>query len=162
MSSARVPQDRTQDRTDKIATDERHAWPRINAKENANVTFAFYTSTWYWQQQLLCLSVLMKITGNYCCDKTWSVRVQSHCVVLSCNRPNRVRVTNTNLNNYTLSILSSKVNVPSGSDTILVFSSQRRFRYSDGNPPLTGASNARGYDKMTIFFHKYLAVSQKR
>ena len=27
-SSAQVPQDRTQDRTDKIATDERHAWPR--------------------------------------------------------------------------------------------------------------------------------------
>ena len=35
---------------------------------------------------MLCLSILMKITWNYCCDKNWSVRVQSHlsCVVLSC------------------------------------------------------------------------------
>ena len=51
---------------------------------------------------------------------------------------------------------------PSGSDTILVFPYQSGCRYSDGNPPIiTLASNARGYDKMTIF-HKYLALSQKR
>jgi len=49
---------------------------------------------------------------------------------------------------------------PSGSDTILVFPSQRGADIPTGTP-LTGASNARGYDKMTIF-HKYLAVSQKR
>ena len=40
---------------------------------------------------------------------------------------------------------------PSGSDTILVFPYRRGCRYSDGNP-LTGASNARGYDKMSTFF----------
>ena len=40
---------------------------------------------------------------------------------------------------------------PSGSDTILVFPYQRRCRYSDWNPP-NGASNARWYDKMPIFF----------
>jgi len=49
---------------------------------------------------------------------------------------------------------------PSGSDTILVFPYQRGCRYSDGNP-LTGASNARGMIKWR-FFHKYLALSQKR
>jgi len=49
---------------------------------------------------------------------------------------------------------------PSSSNTILVFSYQRGCRYSDGNP-LTGASNARGMIKCR-FFHKYLAVSQKR
>jgi len=40
---------------------------------------------------------------------------------------------------------------PSGCDTILVFPYQRGCRDSDGNP-LTGASNAREYDKMPIFF----------
>jgi len=49
---------------------------------------------------------------------------------------------------------------PSSSDTILVFLSQRGCWYSDGNP-LTWASNARGMTKWR-FFHKYLAVSQKR
>jgi len=47
-----------------------------------------------------------------------------------------------------------------GSDTILVFSYQRGCRYSDGNA-LTGASNARGYDKMTIFFTN-ISLSDKR
>ena len=40
---------------------------------------------------------------------------------------------------------------PSGSDTILVFPYQRGADIPTGTP-LTGASNARGYDKMTIFF----------
>ena len=40
---------------------------------------------------------------------------------------------------------------PSGSDTILVLPYQRGCPYCDGNPP-TWASNARGYDKMTMFF----------
>ena len=48
----------------------------------------------------------------------------------------------------------------SGSQTILVFPYQTGWRYSDENP-LTGSSNARGYEKMTIF-DQYLAVSQKR
>ena len=39
----------------------------------------------------------------------------------------------------------------SGSDTILVFPYQRGCRQSDGSP-LMGATNARGYDKMPIFF----------
>jgi len=46
---------------------------------------------------------------------------------------------------------------PSGNDTFLVFPYQRGADIPTGTP-LTGASNARGYDKMTI----YLAVSQKR
>ena len=49
---------------------------------------------------------------------------------------------------------------PSGSHTILVFPYQTGWRYSDGNP-LTGASNVRGYEKLTIF-DQYLALSQKR
>ena len=49
---------------------------------------------------------------------------------------------------------------PSGSDTILVFPSEGGADIPTGTP-LTGASNARGYDKMTIF-HKYIALSQKR
>ena len=48
----------------------------------------------------------------------------------------------------------------SGSDTILVFPYQTECRNSDGNP-LTGASNGRGYEKLTIF-DQYLALSQKR
>ena len=40
---------------------------------------------------------------------------------------------------------------PSGSDTILVFPYQGGADIPTGTP-LTGASNARGYDKMTIFF----------
>ena len=39
--------------------------------------------------------------------------------------------------------------LPSGSNTILIFPYQRGCRWSDGNP-LTGASDARGYDKMTF------------
>jgi len=35
---------------------------------------------------------------------------------------------------------------PSGSQAILVFPYQTGWRYSDRNPPLTGASNARGYE----------------
>jgi len=49
-SSARVPQDRTQDRTDKIAT-----LSRIKCKRKCERNFrilAVYTSTRYWQQQL--------------------------------------------------------------------------------------------------------------
>ena len=48
---------------------------------------------------------------------------------------------------------------PSGSDTILVFPSQRGCRYSDGKP-LTGASNARGYDKVQIFLQISCCISQ--
>ena len=36
---------------------------------------------------------------------------------------------------------------PSGSDTILVFPSQRGWRYSDGNPP-NGGVECKGYDKI--------------
>jgi len=52
-----------------------------------------------------------------------------------------------------------EVFTPSGSDTILVFSYQRRCRYSDGNP-LTGGVECKGGMKNADFFHKYLAVSQ--
>ena len=52
-----------------------------------------------------------------------------------------------------------KIFSPSGSDTILVFPYQRGCRYSDGNP-LTGASNARGYDKMTIFSQISRCISE--
>jgi len=41
---------------------------------------------------------------------------------------------------------------PCGSQAILVFSYQRGADSPTEPPPLTGASNARGYDKMTIFF----------
>jgi len=41
---------------------------------------------------------------------------------------------------------------PSGSHTILVFPYRTGWRYSDGNPPpLTRASNARGYEKNDDF-----------
>ena len=40
--------------------------------------------------------------------------------------------------------------LPSGSDTILVFQPQRGCDVPKGTSPLTGASNARGYDKMTF------------
>jgi len=49
---------------------------------------------------------------------------------------------------------------PQSSQAIPVFPYQTGCRYSDGNP-LTGALNARGYEKMTIF-DQYLALSQKR
>jgi len=65
-------------------------------------------------------------------------------------RPPRSWITSKRIN------ISSNFFSPSGSDTILVLPYQRECRYSDGNP-LTGASNTRGYDKMTIFFHKYLS-----
>ena len=47
--------------------------------------------------------------------------------------------------------------LPSGSPTILVFPYQTGWQYSNGNP-LTGASNARGYEKITIF-DQYWALS---
>ena len=48
---------------------------------------------------------------------------------------------------------------PSGSQTILVFPYQSGWQYSDEDP-LTGASNARGYEKITIL-DQYLALSRK-
>ena len=48
----------------------------------------------------------------------------------------------------------------SGSQAILFFPHQTGWQYSDGNPP-DGASNARKYEKMTIF-DQYLALSEKR
>ena len=50
----------------------------------------------------------------------------------------------------------SEIFSPSGSDTILVFPSQRWCRYSDGNR----RTNARGYDKMTIFSQTSRSVSE--
>ena len=51
---------------------------------------------------------------------------------------------------------------PSGSQAILVLPAKRDGDVPTGTP-LTGASNARGeLVKMTIFFHKYLTLSQKR
>jgi len=49
---------------------------------------------------------------------------------------------------------------PSGSHTILVFHTKRGGANPTGTP-LTGATNARGYEKMTIF-DQYLALSHKR
>ena len=57
--------------------------------------------------------------------------------------------------------ISSKFFSPSGSDTILVFPYQRGCRYSDGNPP-NGDVECKGGMIKWRFFHKYLAVSQKR
>jgi len=48
---------------------------------------------------------------------------------------------------------------PSGTDTILVFPSQRGCRYSDGNPP-NGSVECRGYDKMTIFSQIFRCMSE--
>ena len=50
--------------------------------------------------------------------------------------------------------------LPSGSLAILVFPYQMGWRCSDGNP-LNGASNAKGYENLTIF-DQYLALSEKR
>ena len=47
---------------------------------------------------------------------------------------------------------------PSSSPTILVFPYQTGWQYSDGDP-LTGASNARGMEKITIFY-QYRALSR--
>ena len=52
-----------------------------------------------------------------------------------------------------------KIVSPSGSNTILVFPYQRECWYSDRNP-LTGASNARGYDKITIFSQISRSISE--
>ena len=48
---------------------------------------------------------------------------------------------------------------PSGSHTILVFRAKRDGDIPTGTP-LTGAPNARGYEKFTIF-DQYLAITQK-
>jgi len=49
-----------------------------------------------------------------------------------------------------------KVFLTSGSPTILVFPHQTEWKYSDGDPQ-TGASNARRYEKITIF-NQYFAL----
>jgi len=49
---------------------------------------------------------------------------------------------------------------PSDSDTILVFPSQRGADILTGTP-LTGASNARGYDKMAIFSQISRCISER-
>jgi len=57
-----------------------------------------------------------------------------------------------------------KIFSPSGSQAILVFTYQTSitsWHYSDGDPPLMGASNARGNEKITIF-DQYLALSLDR
>jgi len=54
--------------------------------------------------------------------------------------------------------ISSMFFSPSGSPTILVFPYQTGWQYSDGNP-LTGASNAREYEKITIS-DQYRALSR--
>jgi len=46
-----------------------------------------------------------------------------------------------------------------GSPTILVFPYQTGWQYSTGDPPLMGALNARGYEKITIC-DKYRALSR--
>jgi len=50
----------------------------------------------------------------------------------------------------------SKFFAQSSSPTILVFPHQTEWQYSDGNP-LAGASNAKGYEKLTIF-DQYIAL----
>jgi len=55
--------------------------------------------------------------------------------------------------------ISSKFCSPTGSPTILVFPHQTGWQYSDGDPR-TEASNARGYEKITIF-NQYLDLSGK-
>jgi len=55
--------------------------------------------------------------------------------------------------------ISSKFFSPSVNPTILVFLYQTGWQYSDGDP-LTGASNARGMKKITIF-DQYRALSPK-
>jgi len=57
-------------------------------------------------------------------------------------------------NKHTFKIFS-----PSGSHIILVFPYETSWHYSNEDP-LTGASNAREYEKMTIF-DQYLALSRK-
>jgi len=49
----------------------------------------------------------------------------------------------------------------SGSHTILVFPHQTGWRYSNGTPPpLTGASNASGYEKIDDFWPIYRCISE--
>ena len=78
--------------------------------------------------------------------------------MLSCSlsvRPSVTFVDHVKTNKLIFQIFS-----PSGSDRILVISYQTGCRYSDGNP-LTGGLKQGGIINLR-FFHKYLAVSQKR
>ena len=65
------------------------------------------------------------------------------------------------------SILSKRINMslnfsPSGSHTILVFSHQTVWQFSDGDrPPPNGGVKCRGYEKITIF-DQYLTLPWKR
>ena len=82
-----------------------------------------------------CLSVCLPVRMSICLSVTF----------VSCAKTNK----------DIFEIFSS-----SGSQAILFFPHQTGWQYSDGNPP-DGASNARKYEKMTIF-DQYLALSEKR
>jgi len=93
--------------------------------------------------------------------KTTGPIFTARCVCISavCRHPvsvRHVRVSCAKTNKDIFELFS-----PSGSQApILVFLYQTGWRYTDGNP-LTGVSNAREYEKMTIF-DQYLALSEKR
>jgi len=77
-------------------------------------------------------------------------------VCLSVCRPSVTFVDHVKTNKHIFEFFS-----PSGSHTILVFTYQTGWRYSDGNPhPLTGASNAGGVGKNAIL-DEYLASLQQ-
>ena len=109
----------------------------ISVKSIGNIQIFICVSTWFNNRQFLPRDA-MQARSMLSCSVRPSVR-PSAC-------PSVTFMDHVKTNKHIFEIFS-----PSGSDTILVFPYQTGCRYSDGNL-LTGASNARGCDKMPIFF----------
>jgi len=88
---------------------------------------------------------LLSLTYNIFTARCYASAVYAVMQCLS-DRPSVTFVDHVKTNKHIFEIFP-----PSGSDTILVFPYQGGADIPTGTP-LTGASNARGYDKMTIFF----------
>jgi len=105
-------------------------------------------------------SYLISKTVRFFCSRcTWQVYYRFYYraiyAVMRCLsvRPSRSWIMAKRIN------ISLKFFSPSDSDTILVFPYQSGCWYCDGNPP-NGASNARRYDKMTIFSQISCSISK--
>jgi len=72
--------------------------------------------------------------------------------------PSRSWITSKRIN-ISSKFFHHRVATPLGSDTVLVFLSQRGCRYSDGNPP-NGGVECKGYDKMTTFSQISCCISE--
>jgi len=114
--------------------------------------YYFHTKETYKGIIFCCNLLLLAVFAARCCAQARLLPARGVC---SSVRLSVTFVSCAKTNKDVLEFVS-----PSGSKAILVFRTKR-----DGpNPtgiPLTGASNARGYEKMTIF-DQYLALSEKR